>query len=99
MSTELTETACLLYPGKFRTSLGYSENPIHKRLARLTDVQNLVKKLGMGRKRMSQSRWNNSVLAQQCFYQVGEGWCFENIPYKKVSLFEQATLFEALNHL
>ena len=82
-----------LLVGAFRTSYGYSNNLTHKKITRLTTVNELVKKIGMGYKRMQNSRWHNSILTGQCFYTEGTGWAFEDLPHKKVVTFEQASLF------
>ena len=81
-----------LLVGAFRTSYGYTENPIQRRLCKNIKTQ-LVDKVKMGYARMQNSRWHQSIYVGQCYHTDSIGWQFEKIQYKMEAVAEQGILF------
>lgn len=65
--------------GGFRTSLGYKTKDIHVELAR--PITTLVDKFRQGYPRMKNSRWFNSYVFSQCYFENGQ-WQFERVERK-----------------
>ncbi|WP_372756175.1 hypothetical protein [Labilibaculum sp.] len=66
--------------GAFRSNLGFATKDLHKKIGYPTRI--LFDKYCKGYKRMSNSRWANSLCFSQCHHSSG-GWVFEQLELKQ----------------